>query len=254
MSMKVKELRRIVSLEPSVTAILAALGQMERVTAVSAYCHQLVEVGDRPRLPSTWSLKVEEILPLAPDLVIVSVPYAAESITALLKAKLNVLCLYPQTLADVYAHIAWLGGLTGTAVRAEAVITEMQTTLAGLAQRGNAQRTRVYVEMWPKPTMCSVEWVAELVELAGGNFVPRPAGRTITAEEVAAADPEQIIVAWAGIAEPDLEQVRTRPGWEGVTAVRHNRITALPEIYLNAPGPNLAQAGLWLAEAIWANT
>ena len=175
--MKVKELRRIVSLEPSVTAILAALGQMERVTAVSAYCHQLVEVGDRPRLPSTWSVKVEEVLPLEPDLVIVSVPYAAETITALLKAKLNVLCLYPQTLADVYAHIAWLGGLTGTAVRAEEVIAEMQTTLTGLAGKGGGQRPRVYVEMWPKPAMCSVEWVAELVELAGGEFVPRPAGR-----------------------------------------------------------------------------
>ena len=49
------ELKRIVSLEPSVTAILFALGQGKRLVAVSEWCERLADVGDRPRLPSTWS-------------------------------------------------------------------------------------------------------------------------------------------------------------------------------------------------------
>lgn len=245
------ELNRIVSLEPSVTATLFALGQQARLVAVSEWCDRLVDAGDRPRLPSTWSAKPEEVAGLSPDLVIVSAPYRAATITDLLQAKLNVLCLYPQRLEDVYTHIAWLGRLTNAADEAERVINQMQADFETIRQRvADLRSPRVYVEMWPKPPMCSPEWVAELVGIAGGEFVPAQPGRAITDEEIRAADPEVIVVAWTGVADPPLERVIQRAGWEQVSAVREGRVMAVEEIYLNAPGPNLAQGARLLAAAI----
>lgn len=107
--MRPRDLNRIVSLEPSVTATLFALGQQARLVAVSEWCQRLVDVGDLPRLPATRSAQPEDITGLEPDLVMASVPYRAETIAELLRAGLNVPCLSPQRLEDACAHILWLG-------------------------------------------------------------------------------------------------------------------------------------------------
>jgi iron complex transport system substrate-binding protein len=243
--------RRIVSLEPSLTAMLYALGQQARVVAVSRYCSRLLDVGDKPQLPSTWSIRPDDILPHEPDLVLASVPYAAETITALLQARLNVFCLYPERLADVYTHLTWLGNLTGAAEQAQKQISTMQARLAAIATAVTGHpRPRVFVEMWPQPLMNSVAWVKELVEIAGGEFVPAAPGQEISSDEVITADPEVIIVAWAGVAEPDLAKVVSRPGWERIAAVRNGRVHPIDEILLNAPGPNLADGAEQLATLI----
>ena len=246
-----RDLNRIVSLEPSVTATLFALGQQQRLVAVSEWCERLVDVGNLPRLPSTWSAKPEDIVGLEPDLVIASVPYRADTIVELLRGRLDVLCLSPQRLEDVIAHILWLGRLTDAADAAERIIAKMQATFDALRQQvAGLPRPRVYVEMWPKPPMSSPVWVAELVEIAGGTFVPERPGRQVTDDEMRHADPEIIVVAWAGVADPPLERVLRRSGWESITAVREGRVVTVDEIVLNAPGPNLARAARLLAEVI----
>jgi iron complex transport system substrate-binding protein len=246
-----RDLNRIVSLEPSVTATLFAVGRGERLVAVSEWCERLVDVGDLPRLPSTWSAKPEEIAALEPDLVVASVPYRAETIVELLRAGLNVLCLSPQRLADAYAHILWLGRLTDAADEAQRVVAEMQAQFEAIRRQvAGLPRPRVYVEMWPKPPMSGPGWVAELVEIAGGEFVPQRPGRQVTDEEMRRADPQVIVVAWTGVADPPLERVLERPGWESITAIREGRVVAVDEIALNAPGPNLARAARLLVEAI----
>jgi len=239
------------SLEPSVTATLFALGQQARLVAVSKCCHHLVDVGDRPRLPPTWSANAEEIAALSPDLIVASVPYRAESIEALLRARLDVLCLYPKRLQDAYAHIAWLGRLTDADDEARRVIAQMQSDFQAIRQRvAGLPHPRVYVEMWPEPPMGGPGWVADLVAIAGGEFVLALPGRQITDEEVFSADPEIIVVAWAGVVRPSPQQVIQRPGWERVAAVQTGRVVAVDEIWINAPGPNLARGARLLAAAI----
>lgn len=243
---------RLVSLEPSVTSILHTLGQMDKVVAVSHYCDQLVNVGQRPRLPSTWAIKPEDAIPLEPDLIIASAPFSTESVANLLKAQLDVLCLYPQRLDDVFRQVRLLGSLTDAAAAATSVVAHMQIQLEAIRQRVEGRpRPRVYVEMWPKPAMCSPLWVKELVEISGGNWcLEGDCGRKANTEEMIAADPEIILVAWAGIPEPDLAQIYRREGWEQITAVRCGRILAVPEILLNAPGVNLVQGAQVIAAAL----
>ncbi|MFN8490425.1 MAG: helical backbone metal receptor [Caldilineaceae bacterium] len=242
---------RIVSLEPSVTATLLALGQAEKLVAVSRYCVCPAELNHLPRLPSTWSVQASDVVSLQPDLVIASVPYRTESITELLQAQLDVLCLYPNRLDDVYRHIQLLGNLTGVGEQAVQMVAEMQPELDRLHQQAMRRpRRRVYVEMWPKPPMNSVAWVAELIELLNGEFVPMPAGRIVTVEELQDADPDLIVIAWAGIPQPELNLVYERPGWQALRAIRTGQVIAVDELLLNAPGTNLAQGAQQLAAAL----
>lgn len=235
-------MKRIASLEPSVTATLIALGQREKLAAVTRYCPRLVDVGDLPQLEPTWSVNAGEIAALAPDLVIAGTPYRPGKIDELLQKQLNVLCLYPQTLADVYAQIKWLGRLCEVPERAEELVGQMDGELQKLRQRAAGKpRQRVYVEIWHSPLMNASGWIADIVTALGGEFVPRPAERQIEAGEVITANPEVIIMSWAGIAEMDPEDIRRRPGWDQISAVQSGRIVPVDEIALNAPGPNLVK-------------
>ncbi|MCB0173442.1 MAG: ABC transporter substrate-binding protein [Anaerolineae bacterium] len=244
--------QRIVSLEPSITATLAALGQRHRLVGVTRYCHRLAEVTGLPQLDTTWAVKADEVAALQPDLVIAATPYQAGKIDTLLQAKLDVLCLYPQSVADVYRHIRWLGRLCDAADQADTLVAQMQTGLADLIRRAKDKpRQRVYVEEWPKPLMTAGLWIAELVELLGGDCVPQPTGRQVTDQEVIEADPEVIILCWAGIEQMDPERVLARAGWSNVSAVRSGRVVAVNEILLNAPGPNLVEGAQQLWQALY---
>lgn len=244
--------QRIVSLEPSITATLVALGQRHRLVGVTRYCHRLVEVTGLPQLDTTWSVQAEDVAALQPDLVIAATPYQAGKIDALLQAKLDVLCLYPQSIADVYRHIRWLGRLCDVAAQADALAVQMQTGLAELSQRAKGKsRQRVYVEAWPKPLMNAEQWITELVEQLGGTCVPQPPGRQVTEQEVIEADPEVIILCWAGVEKIEPGRVLARAGWRNVSAVRSGRVVAVNEILLNAPGPNLVAGAQQVWEALY---
>jgi iron complex transport system substrate-binding protein len=240
--MRAKSCMRIVSLEPSVTAIISAVGRADCLVGVSKWCDRFVEVGDRPRLSTTWCANADEIKALDPDLVIASVPYRVESVCELLNAGLDVLCLYPEHLTDIFGHIITLGRLTDATQEAERLVASMQDSFADIrARTRDLPVPRVYVEMWNDPLMSASPWVADVVDMAGGRSVPPGPGRRVTDQEVLTADPQIIIIAWAGIAEPSLDEVYRRPGWDGVAAVREGKVFAIDEMMVNVPGPNLVR-------------
>lgn len=209
-------------------------------------------MADLPQLETTWSVKADEVVALAPDLVIAATPYRAGKIDEILKAGLDVLCLYPHTLADIYKHIGWLGRLCDASDQADALVKQMQTDLADLSRRAEDRpRPRVYVEAWPKPLMNAAPWIAEIVERLGGQVVPQPPGRQVAAQEVIEADPEVIILNWAGVDKIDLAQVLNRAGWETVSAVQAGRVVAVNEILLNAPGPHLVEGAREVWQALY---
>lgn len=245
-------LLRIVSLEPSVTSTLIALGQREALIAVTRYCHRLADVSGLPELETTWSVSAAHVAALGPDLVIAGIPYRAGKIDELLRKKLNVLCLYPESLADVYVHIRWLARLCGVAARADEIVSAMQDQLASLALRAaDRPRQRVYVEAWPNPLITAAPWIAEIVVALGGQFVPGPVNQQIDSANVVGADPEVIILNWAGVQLIDPSEVYTRPGWGRISAVQNRRVVVTNEIYLNAPGPKLSHGMIELWNAMY---
>jgi len=246
--------QRIVSLEPSVTATLLALGQRARLVAVSEHDARLVGsdvLADLPRVPCTWSVRAEDLLPLEPDLVIGSVPMREKSVGELLKAGLNLLLLYPTTLDSIYTNIRLLAALTDAREAGERIIADMKATLTRLREEAHRHpRLRVYVEVWPRPLMNGPAWHVDLLKILNADFVPAGPDRRLEEQEILDADPQVIVVVWPGVDNPPLEKVYARKGWENVTAIRERRVVTLPEIWINAPGSNLARGAELLAEAI----
>src|SRR5580700_4498774 len=121
--------RRIVSLQPSATVILATIGELDRVVACTKYCADVVpEIALRPRiiLADSWTANAEQIIAAQPDLVIASVPYQEKAVIEILRAGTRFLGFAPKSLADIYADIAIIAGAVGASDRGEEVITHMQ--------------------------------------------------------------------------------------------------------------------------------
>src|ERR1700686_4563948 len=107
---------RIVSLQPSATVILAAVGELDRVVACTKYCADVVpEITLRPRiiLADSWTANAEQIIAAQPDLVIASVPYQEEAVIEILKSGALFLSFAPNCLADIYTDIALIADAAG---------------------------------------------------------------------------------------------------------------------------------------------
>lgn len=251
---------RIVSLQPSITLTLAALGRLETLCAVTKYCVEAVpELAARnlPILADSWSFdkpgNLERLLAAKPDLVIASVPYRMESLAAILKSGVPVLALAPHSLVDVYADIRLIAAHANS--DPEPVIVHMQQVIdaarARCAHIALHARPLVYCEEWGKPLIHSQAWVAELVEAAGGRFLGIPGAHTMPAD-VVAADPDVLIFAWCGAGDRvPLARVIEQRGWQALPAVRKQRAFVIPDEFLNTPAPTLLEGLSCIAAALY---
>jgi iron complex transport system substrate-binding protein len=235
---------RIVSLAPSATSILCAIGAKRFLVGVTKWCADVAPVGHLPKLGDCWHMKpVDDILRLKPTLVIGSVPYKQETVAKLLEQRLNFLAMNPRTLADVEADIRLLGGIAHRAAAAEKLVEKMRQSFAQIAAKSRQFKRpiRVYCEAWPNPRITSPPWVAELVKICGGQLVV-PAGEKITDALVAAARPELIALAWAATGmKSDPRQSYKVAAWRDVPAIRNRQVHVISDELLNTPGPPLVK-------------
>ncbi len=246
--------RRIVSLQPSATVILEAVGELERVVACTRYCCDVVAAvrdGSRLILDDSWTANAEQIVSARPDLVIAAVPYQEKAVGEILKSGARFLGLAPKTLADVYTDIATIAGVAGASERGERVIASMQLQIEAVRKRtAGVSAPRVFCEEWGKPIIASQPWVAELVEVAGGEFIGAP-GQQIKPEQVLSFDPEVIIAAWCGAGgRVPLEKIIADRGWRQSSAAKTGRVFCILDEFLNTPALTLLDGLSALAFAI----
>src|SRR6266436_4353604 len=235
---------RIVSLAPSATAILCAIGARRLLVGVTKWCCDVAPVSGLPQVGDCWHMEsVAEVVKLRPTLVIGSVPYKQETVGKLLEQPLNCLAMNPRSLEDIYADIRLLGGIAGRATQAETLIGKMRSEFAAIARtaRKPKRRVRVYCEAWPNPRISSPPWVAELVKICGGEMVV-PAGEKVTEAQVAEARPEVIVLAWSATgSKSDAKQAYKVTAWKEVPAIRNSKVYVISDELLNTPGPSLVE-------------
>jgi iron complex transport system substrate-binding protein len=244
---------RIVSLAPNVTSILLALGVARELIGVSRWCKDVAAVGRRPTVGDCWKLDVEELMKLKPTLVIGSVPFAPETVTTLLAEPIAFLAINPRTLADIESDIGILGRLVNRAAAAEKLVREMRRGFENVQKRvdnrGGENGPKVYCEAWPNPRISSPPWVEDLVTIAGGTLVV-PTGQRVTDEQVARANPDVIVLAWAATgARAKAATVLRNPTLKDVAAVRNKRVFVIRDEWLNTPGPPLVRGAQELLRA-----
>lgn len=246
--------QRVVSLQPSVTVILAAIGKLNHLVACTKYCAQICpEVKDRgiKIVSDSWTADARQIGESAPDLVIASVPYQEKAVGEILKAGARFLGFAPGSLADIYCDIAIISGIFAAAEKGETVIRNMQEEIAEMRERTRGKRRpRVFCEEWGKPLITSQYWVAELVDAAGGDFIGTAGSRT-SAEAVLTENPDVLIAAWCGAGERvPLEKLIADRHWHKTNAAKQGRVYCIRDEFLNTPAPTLLEGLRALAAAI----
>jgi iron complex transport system substrate-binding protein len=235
---------RIASLQPSVTATLKGLGALSSLVACTGHCRDLypeVMQYSPAIIEDAWSAKAAEILAAKPELVIAASPYRAESLAEILKSGVRVLALAPHSLNDIYTDIRTLAALVDRTSAGEHIVHGIMEEISQTQeQTRNFIAQRVYCEEWGKPLIASQLWVAELVRAAGGVVIGEP-GMQMTAEAVADADPEVVLVAWCGAGDRvPLDKLAERPGWSKMRAVRDGRIYCVSDQFFNTPAHTLS--------------
>ena len=244
---------RIVSLQPSITATLVAIGAQDHLVACTRYCkHLCPEVANNGMaiVEDTWSASAPQILALKPELVIASVPYRMESLSEILRAGVRVVAFAPRTLTDIYDDIRLIATLVGRVAEGTALVRNFKEELAQTRELTATQPVqRVYCEEWGKPMIASQRWVAEMIEASGGVFIGEPGAQT-TPEQIAKADPEVVLAAWCGAGDRvPLGKLAARDGWTNTAAVRDRRLFCISDELLNTPAHTLA---LGLRAIRWA--
>jgi iron complex transport system substrate-binding protein len=240
--------RRIVSLAPSLTEVLFAVGAGDQVVGVTEFCNYPPEVLDRPRIggvsPNTISL--ERIVALAPDLVLSGGDGQEQLALALIRLGIPTRTLAARTLPDVLELIEETGALTGHTARGRSLRAELAERIERVRRQVAARpgpRPRVFYQVWDQPLITTGRsFLSELIELAGGVNVfgdlPQ-AFPQVSEEAVLARDPEVILAPDRHREQIGLDALRRRPGWDRLTAVRTGRIYLLPGDPVSRPGPRL---------------
>lgn len=244
--------RRIVCLTEEPTEILWALGEGERVVGISAWTVR--PPGAREAAPIVSGFiggNIEKIMALEPDLIVGFSDIQADLAAKLIKANQQVLIFNQRSIAEILDMILVLGRIVGRGGEARALVAGYQAGLDEIqrAAASRPTRPRVYFEEWPDPMISCIQWVSELIGLAGGVdvFAERAGGknakdRFVTEDEVRAAAPEVILASWCG--KPvDQDAIRGRPGWEALPAVQAGQIHEIPSATILQPGPGCLTDG-----------
>ena len=239
---------RIVSLAPSITECLFALGAADQVKGVTDFCNYPPEAGLKPHVGGMINPSIEAVVGLEPDLIVLSMEgIIREDFRRLTSFGTPVFVSNPRTLEGIYRSLRALGTLTGK----EAIARHF---VAGLTSRENAIRSaaegkppvRVLLFVSVQPLMCagSNTFIDELLRVAGGtNLASRAHGTypQYSRENVITDDPEVIIVM-SDILARGATLTALFPEWGSVDAVRKGRVFRIDADIVSRPGPRALDA------------
>lgn len=239
---------RIISLAPSNTEILYALGVQDQVIAVTKFCDWPLAVNEKQKIGAWINTEPEKIVDLQPDIILTS--YFIPEPLREWPGPGKLVHVAPTTLWDVFESIRTIGQVVGASGKAESVIDGMKSALDALRKREPVRRPRVYMEEWFEPPMASGNWVPELVAIAGGEEVIAESGqpsKEFMFAALAVADPDFIVAHWCGWGErTDRKRLLERPGWHELTAIKKGNIAFIHDSLLNRPGPRLVEGAALL--------
>ena len=257
--------QRIVCLTEEPTETLYLLGEQQRIVGISGFTVRPPEARrDKPKVSAFTSAKIDKILALEPDFAIGFSDIQADIAAALIRAGVEVWISNHRSVAGILDYIRRLAGIVGAVERGAALVAELESRIAA-AQRAAAalpRRPRVYFEEWDEPLLTGIQWVAEIVRIAGGDDVfperaEKPLGRDrILADpnEVIRRAPDIILGSWCGKRfRPN--QVTARAGWDAIPAVRDGELHEIKSPIILQPGPAALTDGLAAVQRIitrWA--
>jgi iron complex transport system substrate-binding protein len=246
--------QRIVSLLPSLTESVCALGQCARLVGTDRYSNYPPSVQALPRVGGGIDPSIEAVVALKPDVVLMSMSSRATARFESLGIK--VLAFEPVSHADVHTMLDKLGVLLGVPTERGAAVLwrDIEAGMQAAAQSITpaARRQKVYFEINRGPYGAGESsFIGETLRRLGvGNIVPPALGTfpKLNPEFILRAQPDLIILS-----QRSLMADTPYPGWQALTAVRQQRLCHFDEKMgdvLVRSGPRMAEAARWLAQCV----
>jgi iron complex transport system substrate-binding protein len=260
---------KIISLAPSTTEIVFALGLDEKVVAVDTYSDYpynfsaWIAAGNMTSIGDFSNPNLEVIASLEPDLILATAGVQGETVGTLRDLGYKVLVLDPTNINGVMQNIELVGNATGKTAEAKALIDSLNSRIDAVVNKvASATSTpKVYYETWYDPTSLwsagSKAWQNELIEKAGGANIFADQELDYfqsSAEAVIERNPDVILLPAEGMGhgEPfwiSIDAVKERPGWNTINAVKNDRLVQVDSNMIARAGPRVADILEDLAKA-----
>lgn len=250
--------QKIVSLTPAATEILFAVGAGPRVVAkVEDLANFPPEASSLPVVATFQGVDVEKIVAANADLVVSGgAPFGqGPAVEQLRRANIPVLVVAPATLADVLENIQLIGSATGDGDAATALVASMTADFDAIrSATAGLDHPKVFYEIDATSkifTAATGSLLEEMLKSAGADPITTgsPTAYDIAIETLVQADPQLILLGDSAYGVT-ADQVKARPGWDSISAVKSGNIKAVDDIVITRPGPRLVEGLRALAVAI----
>jgi iron complex transport system substrate-binding protein len=238
---------KIVSLAPSATEILFALGLGDRVVGVDAYSDYPPEAQDIERIGDFDGPNIEKILDLKPDLVIAGNKLQEKTIQQLEDLKVPTVAVEASIFDNIYGSIQLVGKITGAEDKVQELVDSMTKRVEDIKEKvKDAEKPTVYYVMsygdmgnW---TSGPGSFINDLMEMAGGDCITKDGGAPwmdYSLETLIERDPDILIVSSDMGTEANLEWLKNANGYKDLTAVKEGRVYVVESGLVTRPGPRI---------------
>ncbi|MGA9588178.1 MAG: cobalamin-binding protein [Terracidiphilus sp.] len=244
--------RRIVCLSDEVAELIYLLGEQDRIVGVSGFSTRPPEVRLKPRVSSFRDANFEAIAQLKPDLIITYSDVQADITREASLRGLTVLNCNQRSITEIFETIAMISRVLEKQAEGDELIAAYTNGLECIATAASefAYRPRVFFEEWNSPIISGIEWVEELVEIAGGEIIfpelrkcRKAQDRVVEWNSVVERNPDVIFASWCGM-KVNVEEIRSRPRANEIAAVRLGQVYEIPSSLILQPGPAALTEGI----------
>ena len=245
---------RIVCLTEETTEMLYLLGEEDRIIGISGFTVRPPRAREeKTKVSAFTSAKIDKIMRLGPDLVLGFSDLQADIAAELIRLGVSVHVFNQRSVAEIFQMILMLGAMVGCHGRAHDWVNEKKLEIASIRKHvaTRDRKPKVYFEEWHDPIISGIQWVSEIIGIAGGDeCFPELSHQKLAKNriisnplKVAQRNPDIIIGSWCG-RKFRPEQVSKRTGWEGVSAVKSGQVFEVKSDNILQPGPAALTDGL----------
>lgn len=244
-----KELNRIVSLSPSNTEILFALGLGDKVVGVTRYCNYPPEAQERAEIGGFTTVNIEKVVALRPDLVLADSSLQKAVVEELEKFGLSVVALGSDDVDDILEDIELIGKITGREEIAQELTANMRKRIKAITDNtkglNETQLTKALFILGLDPLRVAGPGSLAhiLIQLAGGCNIAADAEAkyvVYSSELLIERDPDVIIFNKnMGTIEITVNDLKGQPGWDAISAVKNGRVYGIDGDIISRKGPRI---------------